>query len=120
MTRKKEHHSPEREPEFRTLVIGDLNRWRAEGRDVANFNGVTFLSLQDLDETNLDPAVPSVVLSALVADSFDAVDVALRLSQLGYQGPYRALTGPTTDAEAIVTEISLITPDLDFDIIEVK
>ena len=105
---------------LRTLIIGDLPRWQAEGRDIGAFDGVQFLSFDDLTQQTLTGAPPAIILSPLVADDFDAFDVAAKLADFGYHGRYRAITALLADVQVIKSEICHIAPDLDFDILPLR
>jgi hypothetical protein len=98
------------------LVIGNLRTWEREGRPVPDLDGFRFASFAELDEQHLTDPVPDVVFSALMGESFDAVDVARRLAELGYAGRYRALSNAVPSSDTIRDEIRDVAPDLDFDL----
>lgn len=104
----------------RTLIIGDLGRWRNEGRDVISFGEFEYIDLADLTVDLLERTKPAIILSPLVADSFDVIDIAARLAELGFEGRYRALSVQASDKKVIAAEVALVAPDLDFDILEIK
>lgn len=60
---------------------------------------------------------PDIILSPLVSEDFDAVDVAGVLSALAYDGPYRAVTDTLPDPEIISREVRNHAPYLDFDLV---
>jgi hypothetical protein len=105
---------------MRTLIIGDLLRWAAEGRDIAGSDAVIYAGLEDVTRTMLEAHDPEIVLSPLVADSFDACDVAAVLADAEFAGRYCAVSHQTTNKAVIMSEIAHIAPELDFDIIEIK
>lgn len=110
----------DRTASMRTLIIGDLLRWAAEGRDIAGTEDIVYAALEEVTRTMLEEHEPEIVLSPLVADSFDACDVAAVLAEAGYTGRYRAVAHPATNKAVIMSEIAHIAPELDFDIIEIK
>ena len=110
----------ENSPYSYTLIIGDLCRWRAEGRNVSPFDTVTFLAFDELTAESLANMDVAMVFSTLVADTFDAVDIAVRLVELDYRGPYRALTTLLQDTDVIKDEVKLVAPLLDFDILALR
>ena len=110
----------DQDPYKRALIVGDLGRWQSEGRNVASSDDVAYTTLDELDAALLSVVAPHIVLSALVGDSFDAVDIASRLVDMGFTGRYRALAGPTNDTDMIRSEVETIAPNLDFDILEIK
>ena len=100
-----------------TLVIGDLARWESEGRmkdQLGDFKFVNFTSLTAKVVKNVDP---EIILSPLVADGFDAVDVAAKLIDLQFTGKYRAISDAMPDADLIRKEIRSFAPRLDFDLL---
>lgn len=59
---------------------------------------------------------PDVVLSALISQQFDAVDLARLLADSGYTGRYRAVTEPLPNRRAVVSEVRATVPGVDFDL----
>ncbi|WP_342075794.1 hypothetical protein [Yoonia sp. SS1-5] len=105
------------ELQSKTLVIGDLERWKAQGRVVPPLDGFDFVAVSDLDEAVMNDNAPDMVLSPLVADDFDAVDVAMKLIELRFSGRYRAIADDLPDAELIRREVKSLAPQLDFDLL---
>ncbi|MEL6681182.1 MAG: hypothetical protein AAFQ09_00880 [Pseudomonadota bacterium] len=101
------------------LVVGDLERWRAKGRAVAGLENVNFSSIAELDGNLLFQKAPDVILSPLVADEFDAVDVALKLIDIGFRGKYLAIADQPVDAQLIINEIRSLSENLDFDLLQI-
>ena len=101
----------------RTLVIGDMTRWKAQGRNLPDMDGLRFIDLSALNSEVIKEENPDIILSPLVSDDFDAVDVAGLLSDLNYDGPYRALTDDLPDPELIKSEIRRHAPQIDFDLV---
>ena len=100
-----------------TLVVGDVSRWKSEGRNMPQLCGVQFIGLGDLTETTLCATHPAIILSPLVADDFDVLDVAQRLASLGFLGRYRAISEGLFDPELIREEVRSFAPQLDFDLV---
>jgi hypothetical protein len=105
---------------MRTLIIGDVSRWASEGRDIAGTDNVTYAGVDEVSRALLQSHDPEIILSPLVADSFDAFDVAAILADAQFTGRYRAVSHPTIAKAVIMSEIAQIAPELDFDIIEIK
>lgn len=108
---------PELKLADRTLVIGNLARWSAEGRLVCPIEDVQFTDLCNLTEELLCTFDPDLILSPLFAGGFDVIDVAQRLTQLGYQGQYRAITENMPDVAMILNEVRTQAEGLDFDLL---
>ena len=102
------------------MVVGDLSRWVEEGRDIGSLADVAYVSFCSLDQALLDTHAPGIILSPLVADTLDAMDIAARLAELGFQGLYRALSTGNGKSSLIKDEVRAIAPSIDFDILEIK
>lgn len=100
------------------LVVADLIRWRAQGRTLPKSQNLRFIDLTDLTADLLAQFSPDIILSPLVGISFDVVDVACLLDQLGYRGPYRAVSDALPNARAVSLEIRTSAPSVDFDIVD--
>ncbi len=74
----------------------------------------------DLDQLLLSIVEPDLILSPLVSDDFDCVDVAFRLTRLGYKGRYVALTEGLPHPAIVRREVRSLCPHLDFDIVETR
>lgn len=96
----------------RALVIGVSPSALPDGlRDVA------VAELDEIDQALLDAVRPAVVLSHLITDRFDAMEVALRLAAVGWQGRYRALAPALPNLDLVRREVAAAAPALDFDIV---
>lgn len=100
-----------------TLIVGDLARWEAEGRMKAPLGNFQFVEIGSLTTDVVETIEPEIVLSPLVADDFDAVDVAAKLKELQYSGKYRAIAEDLPDADIIRNEIQSFAPQIDFDLL---
>ncbi len=101
---------------IRTLVIGDIRRWALSGRNTASFDNFSFCTQHDLTPDLLRNLCPEMILSPLVGDTFDALDIAAILRRLGYKGRYRAITPFIPSAAIVVAEFATIAPAIDFDL----
>lgn len=100
-----------------TLVVGDLLRWTAEGRMYDTLQEFKFVSICELDALTMNELDPDIILSPLVADEFDAIDVALKLIALEFDGKYRAISNTLPDADLIRKEVQSLSSTLDFDLL---
>lgn len=101
----------------KTVVIGDLDRWKAQGRDIPSLEGFQFVDIGNLKTVFEGDKQPDIILSPLVADDFDAVDVAIKLIELRFKGRYRVITHDMPDAALIRQEVRSFAPQLDFDLL---
>lgn len=109
---------PEQAQALIILVVGNLTRWRQEGKEVPRLTGFLFSSYSDVSLDFLRFHAPDLVLSALVGDEYDAVDLARLLSDYAYTGRYRALTTGLPNPAAVLREVRLAAPGLDFDLFD--
>ncbi|MEN8895743.1 MAG: hypothetical protein ABF248_06605 [Yoonia sp.] len=100
-----------------TLVIGDMTRWKSPGRDLPDMVGLQFIDIHALDQGMINTQNPDIILSPLVSDDFDAIEVASLLSKLSYNGAYRALTDEVPNPALIKAEVRRHAPNLDFDLV---
>lgn len=75
--------------------------------------------LRALSDALLARLRPDIVLSPLLSDAHDILDVARRLDRLGYSGALRALSPPLPHVNMVLGEVRLACGRRDFDIIEV-
>ncbi|MEM9032462.1 MAG: hypothetical protein AAGB18_07425 [Pseudomonadota bacterium] len=101
------------------LAIGSHIQWPDDMGMPDEVGEIAFSELHELTEAALIALNPGLILSPVVAPTFDCVDVATLLRGLGYRGSYRALTGRIPNPEIIRREIRAQCPGLDFDVIMV-
>ncbi|MCG3266191.1 hypothetical protein [Yoonia sp. I 8.24] len=110
---------PHRTPQLKTIVIGDVARWQAQGMNVAPMDGLRFVAIDAICADTLAEFAPETIFSPLIADTFDALEVAQFLATSAYAGRYCAISDPLPDREAVITEISKHAPGISFDILVV-
>jgi hypothetical protein len=94
------------------LVVGHI-------RDPAALPRIPGFHFRDFAAVNrqvLRVLQPEVVLSALIAPDFDAIDLARLLQAEGFTGRYRAVTNRLPNMRAVVSEVRAAVPGLDFDL----
>lgn len=99
------------------LVIGDLMRWKAEGRITVALAEFQFIEFAALTSAILDTVAPDIILSPLMGDNFDVLDIAQRLSNLNFEGRYRVIADSLPDAQMVRREVCNHAPSLDFDLL---
>lgn len=98
------------------LVVGNLSRWTAEGRTPVDCDTFQFSEFANLTADLLATLTPDIILSPLFGDDFDAIEVAVVLGDLGFQGQYRVITETLPNSDMIRREVRSQAPDLDFDL----
>ncbi len=61
------------------LVVGNIRGWAREKRIIPDIEGFHFVGFSDIDLLLFERLDPEIVLSALMGEGFDAVDLARRL-----------------------------------------
>ena len=102
------------------LVVGNLHSWQRTGRKIPVMTGFHFVSFDDVTLTTLQDIDPDLILSAVVGDDFDAVELARRLAILGYIGRYRALTSGLPDSRIVQNEVAAAAPQIDFALFDLE
>ncbi|MDO6589525.1 hypothetical protein DS901_07045 [Loktanella sp. D2R18] len=100
----------------KTIVIGDVARWQAQGMNVAPMDGLRFVAIDAICADTLVEFAPETIFSPLIADTFDALEVAQFLATSAYSGRYCAISDPLPDREGVIAEISKHAPGIWFDI----
>ncbi len=101
----------------KTIVVGDVVRWKAQGRSIPPIDGVKVIPISALDQKSIAEIAPETILSPLIADTFDALDVAERLHDFGYLGRYCALSETLPNRHAVIQEVNSHAPSVWFDIL---
>lgn len=83
---------------------------------MGRLDDVHFSDLGSLIPELLNEIDPGLVLSPLFGDTFDVIDVAHRLSELGYKGRYRAISENMPNTDMIRREVCAQSEGLDFDL----
>lgn len=93
------------------LAVGDLFSLKVQmdGRRVAD---AAFADFADVDAELIRSLRPNLVISAMLARNFDCVDLAERLSTIGFEGSYRLLSHGVPQPELVLHEIRSLFPDL--------
>ena len=102
------------------LLIANILTWRRDGRDVPNVEVFRFAAFGELTEDLLAEVAPDVVLSPLIGEDFDAVEVARLLQRWDFRGRYRAITASLPCLDAVRAEVLEAAPDVDFDLFVVQ
>lgn len=100
-----------------TLIIGDLIRWQSAGRGLPDIDGIHFADAEEIDAALLARLKPVVILSPLMTRTFDAIDIARMLCDLGFAGRYRVLSEGLPDLALVQREIAFVAPTIDFAVV---
>lgn len=100
------------------LVVGNLASWRKAGREIPKLSGFHFACFADVTNELMQAVSPDLVLSALIGDDYDVVDLARRLAALDFVGRYRALTSGLPNPRVVMSEVQAAAPGIDFDLFD--
>ena len=81
---------------------------------------ITIADFGAIDGTFLSAQAPDVILSPLMSDDHDILDLAHALAEAGYAGALRAYCPPLPRPDLVRAEVAQIWTGGDFDILEVS
>jgi hypothetical protein len=94
------------------LVVGPV----ADAARLPRIPGFHFRPFPAVRRQLLIELKPEVVLSALIARDFDAIELARLLMLEGFAGRYRAVTTALPNIKCVVAEVRAAVPGIDFDV----
>lgn len=101
------------------LIVG-ARRTCPDSGAAPRVEGFHFCCYDELTVATLMASRPAIVISPLVGDGFDAIDVAQRLAAIGFSGGYRAVAEPLPRKDVVLAEVRLAAPGLDVDLLPVS
>ena len=107
-------------PDGIVLVVGAMSEWAPEEAERPEGGRVVFAEYGEVSAELIARVAPAMIVSSVIATTFDAFDLAQDLQELGYTGPYRALTPRLPDPDLVRREVAGCAPDLDFDLLVVE
>jgi hypothetical protein len=99
------------------LVVGKPKGWTALARRVPPDEELRFVGIEDLTVARLGQLRPTLVLSPLIGEGFDAVDVVHRLASAAFQGRFRVVASSVPNPEAVRAELQAAGDEIDFDLV---
>jgi hypothetical protein len=100
------------------LVVGEAGAGRRELQPANDL--IAFVPIDMVDTALIQTMQPDIVLSPLLAGSFDCIDLAQILAEAGYGGAYRAVAPDLPSSLIIRREIRALCPTLDFDLLRAE
>jgi|LULQ01.1.fsa_nt_gb hypothetical protein len=101
---------------LRILAIGPARR-EDEDASLVRIPGTEFLPFAQLTAERIHDLEPDVVISPLVTQQFDCLEVAFLLTEAGYRGRYRALAAMLPRPDMVRREVRSSFPEIDFDVV---
>lgn len=107
-------------PNTNILAVGDFPTGMTQNMpgELPASEQMTFVQYGEVTTGLLKQLSPTVVLSPVICNSFDCIDLALRLIEIGYQGKYRVLADGLAKPGMIKSEVRSQAPGLDFDTVD--
>ena len=99
------------------LVIGAISEWTDGDASRPSGGQIVFAEYDEVTAELIRRLSPAVVISSVIAATFDAFDLAQHLRAVGYGGPYRALTPRLPDPDLVRREVASCAPGLDFELL---
>lgn len=100
-----------------TLIIGDMDSWTAQKRELPVMPGLSFVDVDELNAAMIANLAPDIVMSPLFVRDIDVVEIARRLVMFGFSGRYRIVADDIPNDSVLQDEVSAVAPGIDFAII---
>lgn len=95
------------------LAVGEVGHWRSSGRDLPFDSQIVFADFHDVTAELIASLEPEFILSPLVSGTFDCLDLAQVLHEIGFLGRFRILVPHLPNPRIITAEIKSLCPQLD-------
>jgi len=99
------------------IAVGPNRQWLTSGSRPPVSDRLTAAAFEELDDRMLAIHEPDLVVSPVVTSGFDCIDVAQVLTDLGYRGPYRAITPGLPNPDIVRREVRALCPGIDFRVV---
>lgn len=97
------------------VAVGDPVEWQDQGNLLPRSN-VAYVGFHEVTEEMLSFLQPAEVFSPVLAKSFDCIELALHLHNLGYTGRYSAFTRGLPNVPMVEREVQQLCPRIKFQI----
>lgn len=99
------------------LLVGDVSFWKNSNQNFAKDAHIAFADFKDIGSDLLDVLKPDIVLSPLMTPSFDCLELAEKLCQLGFSGSYKIYSEALPNISMVSKELQNICPNLQVEIL---
>lgn len=99
-----------------TLIVGDAAAWLSAGRSLPDDPSLHYVSFDELSKRLLESVDPDIILTPLLGQGFDALDLAKILEEYQFKGRFRALCPKLPNPDLVMREIQSLCPSVDFDL----
>ncbi|AML52673.1 hypothetical protein RC74_16635 [Falsihalocynthiibacter arcticus] len=98
------------------MIVGDAAAWLSAGRSLPDDPSLHYVSFDEMSQRLLESFEPDIILTPLLGQGFDALDLAVILEQYKYKGRFRALCPKLPNPDLVMREIQSLCPSVDFDL----
>lgn len=95
------------------LAVGDVRQWLGSGRALPIDSQLAFADFHEITAELLDTLAPDIVMSPLLTNNFDCLDLAQALQAGGFSGRLRIVAPDMPNPKVIQAEIKALCPALD-------
>lgn len=96
------------------IVLGDLSDWN---QPTPACDGIYFHEVSELDASLLFSRQPDIIISPLFNRSADALEIALLLGTLSFQGRYLVVSDHVPDPALVTRDLRHAAPQLDVQVV---
>jgi len=96
------------------LAVGGIGHFRTSGQDLPFNYRIGFADYHDVSRDLITALNPDIVMSPMLCGSFDCIDLAQTLHEIGFIGCYRIIVPHLPNPHIIATEIKSLCPGLEF------
>ncbi len=96
------------------IVLGDLKDWN---HPTPECDGIYFHEVSELDATLLHSRQPDIIISPLFNRSADALDIAMLLAALSFQGRYLVISDHVPQPALVTKDLRQAAPQLDVKVV---
>lgn len=98
------------------MIVGDAAAWLSAGRSLPDDPSLHYVSFDEMSPRLLESVAPDIVLTPLLGQGFDALDLASLLQGFKFTGRFRALCPKLPNPDLVMQEIQSLCPNVDFDL----
>ncbi|MEE9428280.1 MAG: hypothetical protein V3V25_09065 [Paracoccaceae bacterium] len=96
------------------LAVGDVFQWRQAGQNLPSSSRIEFADIWEISTEFLNKLRPDIVLTCLVNQSFDFLDLAQVLESAEYKGSYQIIVPYLPNPKIVIAEAKTMCPSLDY------
>jgi hypothetical protein len=95
------------------LAVGDVRQWLGSGRTLPADSQIAFAEFHEISAELLETLTLDIVMSPVLTNNFDCLDLAQALQASGFRGRFRVVAPDMPNPRVIQAEIHAMCPALD-------